>query len=72
MNIELTNNDINEIMEALWISQGECDKFHRIYDKFKKKFEDNGIVFQPSYWNGDIKVNENLKNTYVIHNYKNN
>lgn len=72
MNIELTNNDINEIMEALWISQGECNKFHRIYDKFKKKFEENGIVFQPSDWNGDIKVNENLKNTYVIYNHKNN
>ena len=71
MNIELTNNDINEIMEALWISRGECNKFHRIYDKFKKKFEDNGIVFESSECNGEIKVNENLNATYVIYNHKN-
>ena len=56
MKIELSNKDINEIMEAMWISKGECNKFNKIYDTFKKKFEDNGIVFE--YDECDLLVKE--------------
>ena len=72
MKIELSNTDINQIMKALLIAKGEDHNFYDIYLKFRKKFEDNGIKFEPSKWNGDIKVKEDNEIDYIIYNSSNN
>ena len=72
MKIELSNTDINQIMKALLISKSEDHNFYEIFWKFRRKFEDNGIKFEPSKWNGDIKVKVDDKITYIIYNRSDN
>lgn len=56
--IELSNSEIEELMNALDIAKGECNSYNNIFKKFKEKFQnDFNMLFV--YENGNYKISNN-------------
>ena len=56
--IELSNSEIEEIINGLDIAKCECNRYDNIFKKFKEKFQ-NDLNMLFVYEDGDYKISNN-------------